>query len=134
MPPPKHVNMEACPACEDKLRSVHPDLARWVRILRAAHRDAHVSWGHRGQADQENFFKEGTSKAHFGESAHNTLPSMAVDIFRITQAGGASFDAPWYEQVVAPVAKAAGLVWGGDWKSLKDRPHVELPGFQKFKA
>ncbi len=24
-------------------------------------------------------------------------------------------------------AKAVGLVWGGDWKSIVDRPHVELP-------
>lgn len=23
-------------------------------------------------------------------------------------------------------AKALGLVWGGDWKSITDRPHVEL--------
>jgi hypothetical protein len=59
---------------------------------------------------------------------------MAVDLFRLTQAGGASFDSPWYKEVIAPIARGAGLTWGGDWKSIKDMPHVELPGFIPFKA
>lgn len=32
---------------------------------------------------------------------------------------------PW--QCYGECAKAVGLVWGGDWTSIKDRPHVELP-------
>lgn len=32
---------------------------------------------------------------------------------------------PW--SLYGDVAKDAGLVWGGDFKSLPDRPHVELP-------
>lgn len=129
-----HVNAAQCPACNDKLKQVHPDLVRWVSILRSTHPDAHVSCGYRGQADQEADFAKGVSRAHFGQSAHNCTPAMAVDLFRLTQSGGASFDAPWYKEVVAPIARGAGLVWGGDWKSIKDMPHVELPGFIPFKA
>lgn len=43
-----------------------------------------------------------------------------------------SFDTPsWAEShpwaMLGAMAKALGLVWGGDFKSLIDRPHVELP-------
>lgn len=127
-----HSNIPSCPACNDKLAQVHPDLVRWVGVLRSTHPDAHVSTGYRDKADQEACFAGGVSHAHFGQSAHNTVPAQAVDLFRLTQAGGAAFDKPWYESVVAVVAKAAGLVWGGDWKSIKDCPHVELPGFVPF--
>lgn len=127
-----HLNALDCPACAEKLKNVHSDLVRWVNILRTTHPDAHISCGWRGKADQELDYIKKVSRAHFGQSAHNTVPSMAVDLFRLTQAGGASFDAPWYRDVVAPIAKAAGLVWGGDWVSIKDLPHVELPGFLPF--
>ena len=131
---PKHINASPCPACDKKLKQVHADLAHWVRMLRETHPDAHVSCGFRGEADQELAKKTGHSNAHFGQSAHNTVPATAVDLFRLTQQAGASFDKPWYEAVVAPIARASGLVWGGDWHSIKDMPHVELPGFKPFKA
>jgi D-alanyl-D-alanine dipeptidase len=40
-----------------------------------------------------------------------------------------SFDVPdaWWQRYGA-VARKYGLVWGGDWKTLKDRPHVEYRG------
>lgn len=127
-----HLNVQDCQSCEEKLRGVHPDLVAWVRLFRSHNPDAHVSCGHRGKADQEDAFSRGASKAHYGESAHNGVPSMAVDFFRLTQAGQASFDKPWFEGTLAPAVKAAGFIWGGDWKSIKDAPHVEMPGFIKF--
>lgn len=129
-----HTNSPICIACNEKLTNVHPDLVRWCNILRNTHTDAHISCGYRGERDQEDDFNRRVSKAHYGQSAHNAEPSMAVDLFRLTQAGGASFDLPWYTSVVAPIAEAAGLIWGGSWKSIKDAPHVELPGFKPFKV
>lgn len=35
----------------------------------------------RGRAMQEKAFRQGHSKVHFGESAHNWMPSLAVDLF-----------------------------------------------------
>ena len=129
-----HTNTPNCEACEAKLRQVHRDLVIFVRAVRGSHPDAHISCGYRGKADQEEAFNTGHSRAHYGQSAHNCLPSMAVDFFRLTQAGGASFDRPWFELVLAPVIKAAGLVWGGDWQSIKDFPHCEMKGFLPFKG
>lgn len=129
-----HVNAIVCLRCEEKLKQVHPDLRRWVGVLRSTHLDAHVSCGYRGEAEQELDFTNGASKAHFGQSAHNTLPATAVDLFRLTLSNGASFDRVWYEKVLAPIVQASGLVWGGSWHSIKDMPHVELPDFKPFKA
>lgn len=41
---------------------------------------------------------------------------------------------PW--QLFGDVVRDAGLVWGGDFKSLPDRPHCELPkaSAQELKA
>lgn len=30
-------------------------------------------------------------------------------------------------EAVGKIGKALGLEWGGDWKSIKDRPHFQLP-------
>jgi peptidoglycan LD-endopeptidase CwlK len=128
-----HLNISECVACAAKLKQVHPDLCRWVGILRSTHPDAHVSCGYRGEAEQEADFAKGASRAHYGQSAHNTTPATAVDIFRLTLTG-ASFDKVWFETVMAPIARGAGLVWGGDWHSIKDMPHVELNGFKPFKV
>lgn len=131
-----HINNSSCPSCADKLVQVHPELVRWVTILRSTHPDAHVSCGYRGQAAQEDAFRTYHSKAHFGQSAHNCVPSMAIDLFRITQSNQARFDWIWYELTIAPIARAAGLTWGGDWKTntIKDAPHIEMPGFVPFKV
>lgn len=32
---------------------------------------------------------------------------------------------PW--RLYGEMAKSQGLIWGGDWTSLKDLPHIELP-------
>lgn len=130
----RHLNIADCESCADKLSQVHPDLVRWVKVLRSTHPDAHVSCGYRGQAEQELDFSKGVSHAHFGQSAHNVVPSMAVDLFRLTLTNGANFDAPWYRDTISPIVRASGLIWGGDWKSIKDMPHVELPDFIPFKS
>lgn len=121
-----HVNNGACPACSQKLTQVCSILSDFARILQKQHPDAHISTGYRNDKDQQIAYDTGHSNAKPGQSKHNKLPAEALDWFRLTQAGGASFDGPWYRAVLAPSAKAAGLVWGGDWKSIKDLPHVEL--------
>ena len=36
--------------------------------------------------------------------------------------------------IVGLAAKEAGLNWGGDWRSFKDKPHVQLDKNQMFKS
>jgi hypothetical protein len=50
----------------------------------------------------------------------------AVDLCFLDANGKATWDdaMPW--SLLGTLAKAQGLVWGGDWPKLRDRPHVEL--------
>ncbi len=120
-----HVNAPFCPTCQTILNrypNPHPYIVEWVNKFRHAHVDAHISACGRGREEQEADFAKGASRAHFGESAHNY--NAAVDIFRITQAGGASFDAPWFRSVLGNLGDA-NLTWGGTFHSIHDLPHVE---------
>lgn len=88
----------------------------------------------RGEEAQELAVKQGHSKAHFGQSAHNWSPAIAVDIVPepLDWDDKQSFIA--LSKVILPLAKKMGipLRWGGDWNmdgSTSDGwdfPHYEL--------
>lgn len=52
----------------------------------------------------------------------------AVDMAFVDAEGKPSWaeDQPWL--LYGRMATALGLMWGGDWRSFKDRPHIELKG------
>lgn len=105
----------------------------------------------RGRAEQERAFHAGHSKAHFGDSAHNWSPAIAVDIapipldwkniesFRTLQEV-----VGWFHPASGTgrgLAKAMGIPirWGGDWnmngkadEHLVDMPHYELHPWRSF--
>ena len=59
------------------------------------------------------------------KSNHNYTPARAIDVAVVTQ-GKVS----WLPSDYAPLgelAKRYDLVWGGQWTSLRDYPHLELP-------
>jgi len=66
----------------------------------------------------------GLSRAHYGQSSHNF--NCAIDFFRLVQTG-ATFDSPWYRDVLGPVVLAdPNLVWYGKPGSVfLEMPHVE---------
>ena len=96
----------------------------------------------RGRADQEKAFREGKSKAHFGQSAHNWSPSVALDV--------APFPIDWNETkrfhdlaaIILNIAREKNipLRWGGDWdmngkpntSGLIDLPHFELHPWREW--
>lgn len=132
----RHTNSEKCARCEHILSKyqVHPELLAFFYVFRAAHPDAHISASGRGELEQNEHFEKKVSKAKWGQSPHNYEPVMALDWFRLTQAGGASFDLPWFREVMNPMVKKFDkLVHGGDWK-FKDWPHVELADWKNNKG
>jgi len=90
----------------------------------------------RGRAAQELAFKKGNTKAHFGQSAHNYVPAIAMDLFPAPYDwdNTTAFINLW--KVIMPIAKKLSipLRWGGDWEGdgkvdtsgLVDLPHYEL--------
>lgn len=115
---------------DPRLRSI---LENAIQIM-----DFTVLEGHRGEEAQEKAFREGRSKARFGQSKHNSHPSQAVDI--------APYPIDWEDVesfvllagVIKAVAFGMGLDdqirWGGDWDSdnrmqderFRDYPHFEI--------
>lgn len=57
-----------------------------------------------------------------GESWHNF--ALAFDVVPLVN-GKAVWDSPFWRRI-AELGKQVGLVWGGDFKSLKDKPHFEF--------
>lgn len=104
----------------------------------------------RGKAAQEKAFKAGHSKAHFGQSAHNWAPAVAVDLapvlldwndlkaFRAIQKVIGWWDPA--KKRGAGLAKRLGIPirWGGDWNMDGnpadgwDLPHYELHPWRTF--
>lgn len=67
-------------ASKRSLKSAHPKLQfllnEAIKVV-----DFKILDSLRGRAAQEKAFRQGHSKAHFGQSAHNYKPAIAVDLF-----------------------------------------------------
>ncbi|ATZ13271.1 M15 family metallopeptidase [Erwinia amylovora] len=113
---------------EQNLRGVHSDLVKVVRLaLRLSQIDFRVIEGMRNMARQRQLVSSGKSQTL--NSRH--LTGHAVDL-----APWVNHSIPWQDWdafvLIAKAMKKASaqseipLVWGGDWKTLKDGPHFEL--------
>jgi peptidoglycan LD-endopeptidase CwlK len=121
----KHINRKDCPSCSEKLLSAHRDLIVFAAYVRAADVDAHISWAHRGEEDQNKAYSGGFSRVAWPLSKHNKTPAEALDWFHLDKFGQAHWDAKWLERVLRDACIMFGLIWGGNWKR-KDFPHVEM--------
>lgn len=93
--------------------------------------DLTITCGYRTEAEQNEAFEKGTSKARFGESKHNIFPSKAIDICPYP-INWDTKDIRWQEMALNAMWCAGKLgieiAWGGSFKSIKDLPHFELKG------
>jgi peptidoglycan L-alanyl-D-glutamate endopeptidase CwlK len=119
---------------QSRLNMCHPDLkAIFQKVIQDF--DCSILEGHRDEATQSLYFKEGKSKVQYPFSKHNRLPSLAVD--------AAPYPVDWndkkrfcffagYVMGVAKMLKIK-LCWGGDWdndKDLKDQTFNDLVHFE----
>ena len=115
-----------------RIQECHPDLQTlFYSVVKDV--DCSVLCGYRGRDEQEAAFAAKTSKARFGESPHNEVPSMAADVV--------PYPVDWnnlqrFEEFANIVKKRAGelgiqIVWGGDFKDFPDRPHFQLASWRK---
>lgn len=116
-----------------RLDTCHPKLGKLIREVdrRLSKRkliDLTVVCGHRGQAEQEQAFKDNHSTKHWPDSKHNLLPSLAVDVAPYptdwNDAGSFSFLAGYILAVADDLDIEVNV--GALWKNFPDRPHVEL--------
>ena len=89
----------------------------------------------RGKQAQEKAFNLGNSKAHFGQSAHNWSPAVAVDVvpYPIDWTKIDRFKA--LGAFVTAKARSLGIdiTWGGTWK-MRDYPHYEAANWRALVA
>jgi peptidoglycan L-alanyl-D-glutamate endopeptidase CwlK len=109
------------------LQGVHPDLVRVVhRALELTPTDFLITEGLRTLERQLQLVAAGASRTM--NSRH--LTGHAVDFAPIV-----GRQVRWDWPLFPPIAKAfkqaaaeknVAIVWGGDWRTFKDAPHVEL--------
>lgn len=120
MPKFSEKSLEKLETCDERLQVLCKEV---VKIM-----DCVVLCGHRNEEEQNKAYKNGHSKAQWGQSKHNSFPSKAVDL--------APYPIDWYNKerfarlagVVDTIAHQYGfrIKWGGDFKNFTDMPHFEL--------
>lgn len=121
-----HENTGVCKSCVkliNRYPNFHPDLAKWFWDLQTKNPEVHTSCAGRGYLEQEAAFDNESSRAHFGQSAHNY--NMALDLFQLTPDNEARFDISWYEEVIWPELQP-WLLWYGNEGPYREYPHVEV--------
>ena len=109
------------------LVGVHPDLQRVMQeAIGNSPYDFSITEGLRTPGRQQMLYAEGASRTL--NSRH--LTGHAVDIAIIID-GKANWDFAKYKEVAEHVKAVAILnkvpiIWGGDWRGLRDGPHFEL--------
>ena len=110
-----------------RLKGVHPDLVKVAHLaLSYSPLDFTITEGLRTRARQQQLFNEGASKTL--NSRHIT--GHAIDIAALV-GGKVRWDWPLYPRIAEAFKRASKelnvpIIWGGDWKSLRDGPHFEL--------
>lgn len=113
---------------ENNLKGVNPDLVKIVRrALQLSPVDFGITEGLRTVERQRQLVAAGKSQTM--NSRH--ISGHAVDVFAYPTSAG-SWEWKYYEQIATAFKQAAKelnipVEWGGDWKTLKDGPHFQLP-------
>lgn len=113
---------------ENNLKGVSPDLVKIVRrALQLSPVDFGITEGLRTVERQRQLVAAGKSQTM--NSRH--ISGHAVDVFAYPTSAG-SWEWKYYEQIATAFKQAAKelnipVEWGGDWKTLKDGPHFQLP-------
>ncbi|WP_254854045.1 peptidoglycan-binding protein [Halobacillus salinus] len=116
---------EVHPAVKDKVLCI---------IERAYSEGINVQFssGFRSSSEQQRLYNQGrttsgsvVTNAKPGQSVHNY--GLAVDFFLTTYNGSSAtwtVNKEWRR--VAAIGKQLGFQWGGDWRSFRDYPHLDL--------
>lgn len=132
---------------EGNLKNVHPLLVKITRrALQISESDFTVICGHRDRAGQEQAQRDKTTKVAFPNSAHNQLPSCAIDVipYPFTNWEDKAMFRKWKQIADAMMAAAKelglDLRWGGDFNrdgnkttsDSWDSPHFELHPWRSY--
>ena len=107
--------------------------SEWVKACESAGLKVAIGETYRTVAEQDALYAQGRTKP--GNKVTNARGSsyssqhqwgIAFDFYRADGKGAYNEDGDFFGRA-ATIAKNLGLAWGGDWKSIVDKPHVYLP-------
>ena len=118
---------------KERLATCHPDLQAVCNELIKQY-DFSVLEGRRGEKAQNLAYRQGKSQVKYPHSAHNKIPSLAVDLapYPIDWDNISRFNEMIIRfDTVANMLRAEGVissdfVYGGKWATLRDWPHIEI--------
>jgi len=95
-----------------------------------------ITHGYRSIEEQNKLYEQGRTKtgdkvtnAKGGSSYHNY--GLAFDVVEIKD-GKAIWDNPKWDEI-AKIGKELGFEWGGDFKSIVDKPHFQMTDGKSIK-
>ena len=113
--------------------TIQPKAMALLGAAKAEGIDLVVTDGLRTMEEQQALYDQGRTKpgpivtnAPPGYSWHNFGLAFDVAILKNGRPTWPEDEALW--QKIGALGKAQGLAWGGDFKSIKDRPHFEWTG------
>ncbi len=131
----------------NNLKDVHPLLAEIANeALQISESDFTVICGHRDKAGQDAALRARTTKVAFPNSAHNQMPSCAIDVipYPFTNWEDKAMLTKW-KQIADAFMSAAKkrnvmIRWGGDFnrdgnkttRDSWDSPHFELHPWRSY--
>ncbi|MDF2002688.1 M15 family metallopeptidase [Bacillus pumilus] len=108
-----------------------------IEMIKQAYKEGiyvQITSGYRSFAEQNKLYAQGrtapgkiVTNAKGGQSNHNY--GLAIDYVLLSADGKKALwtvNEKWRR--VAQIGKSLGFSWGGDWKSFKDYPHLEMMG------
>ena len=121
------------------ITQLHPELQKKLHRLSAECDKAGLKIGIseclRSTAEQDVLYAQGRTKpGHIVTNAKGSNYSsmhqwgVAFDFYRNDGKGAYNNSGKFFQKVGA-IGKSLGLEWGGDWKSIKDMPHFQLPNW-----
>lgn len=118
---------------KSNLITCHPDIIKVCRELIKFY-DFSVICGERDKEEQNRAYLERKTNVQYPNSKHNSKPSLAVDLvpYPVDWTNLYRFKEMWIRfDTLAKYMKECGkidseFIWGGDWNTLKDYPHIEI--------
>ena len=132
----ERVQMELVPSdptTVERIAKLHPKVRdTFAAFVATAEQELNiklrVSQGLRTIAEQNALYAQGRSKpgrkvtnAKGGQSYHNY--GLAIDLVQLI---GSSVNWQFKYELLEPIATRFGIEWGGNFKSILDRPHFQI--------
>lgn len=119
------------------MNKLHPKLRKLTNeLVTACERKGipiKITQGFRSKAEQDALYAQGRTKpgkivTNAKGSSYSSHHMWGTGIDFARNDGKAPYDdSDGFFTKVGKIGKSLGLEWGGDWKSIKDKPHFQLP-------